>query len=421
MRRIYSLALYLLTPFVLGYLLVRGLADPAWWRRWRERFGRFEAAGREGGIVVHAVSVGEVNAAAPLLRALHRRWPDLTLAVTCFTPTGSARISSLFGGSVFHVYAPFDLPGAARRFLACLRPRLLIVMETEIWPNLYADASRRGIPILLANARMTARSAGRYARFRPLVEKALRRVSFLGAQSEADAQRFIELGVRNEHARVTGNLKFDLEIPADVGRQARALRETWGPGRPVLAAGSTHEGDEIILIDAFRRVLERHPDALLVLAPRYPERFSAAADIAGSRGLRVQRHSESSEAPGDAQCLIADTMGELLGFYAAADVAFIGGTLSTVGGHNPLEAAALGRPLLLGPHTSHIGEPARMLLDAGAALTVTDSESLAATWLELIENPARAGRSGGAGQALVQRERGALDRTVEAAASLLLQ
>ncbi|MDX1555363.1 MAG: glycosyltransferase N-terminal domain-containing protein, partial [Xanthomonadales bacterium] len=269
MRHVYSLLVYLLTPLLLGYILVRGLSDRRWWSRLSERFGDFDATGRMHGIVVHAASVGEVNAAAPLIRAMLSRWPNLPVTVTCFTPTGSERIRSLFGDAVYHVYVPFDLPGSVRRFFATLRPRLVVVMETELWPNLFHRAEALDIPLLISNARLTARSARSWGRFPGLAAATLRCATLIAAQDSNEAQRFVAIGADRDRTRVCGNLKFEIALPPDLARQGQAWRARWGAQRIVMVAGSTHEADERALLAAFARVRERNPEAMLVIAPRY--------------------------------------------------------------------------------------------------------------------------------------------------------
>lgn len=421
MRHLYSLLLYLLTPALLLYFLFRGISDRGWWRRWPERFGFTDAGAVRGGIVVHAVSVGEVNAAAPLIRASQQRWPDLPITVTCFTPTGSRRVVAAFGDSVHHAYAPIDLPGAVRRFLRALEPRLLLVMETEIWPNLFGRAHACGSPIVIANARLTEHSSRGWARFRGLARRALRCVRLIAAQSDADARRFVGLGADPDRVRSVGNLKFDLPLPDDLDDRAAALRAQWGPGRTVLVAGSTHEGDETPLLEAFSLLLDRQPGALLVLAPRYPERFDRVAERAAGAGFSTRKLSEGQGADESTECLVVDRMGDLLNFYAAADIAFIGGTLAAVGGHNPLEAAALGKPILLGPHTAHIEGLATELLDANAAIGVDGAGSLKEAWALLAGDSNLREEMGRAGRRLVEREQGALTRTLQIIDKLLLE
>jgi 3-deoxy-D-manno-octulosonic-acid transferase len=419
MRRLYSLLLYLATPLVLLYLILRGLRSHDYLARWGERFSRFAAPMQTGGIAVHAVSLGEVNAAGALVRELARRYPAYPLCLTTLTPAGSARVRALFGDSVFHVYAPLDLPGAVRRFFEHVRPRLLIIMETEIWPNLYHEAAARGIPILIANARISQRSIGGYRRIRKLVAAVLGQVSRIAAQSEADAQRLVEIGADPARLTVTGNLKFDVRLPPGQAEAGQAIRRAWGAQRPVLLAGSTHEGDELPLLEAFSRLLETCPDALLVLAPRRPERFGRAAQLARNAGLSVSLRSAGHTVAAGTQCLVVDSMGELQTFYAACDVAFVGGSLEPHGGHNVLEAAALSRPVLVGPHTFNFEEITRRLVAEGAALRVGDAGQLHAALLQLFGDAELRDRMGRAGQGLVRSGQGALDRTLALVGELL--
>lgn len=419
MRRLYSLLLYLALPAVLAYLAYRGLRDRGYMDRWSERFGRAAAPPRPGGILLHAVSMGEVNAASPLVREILQRFADHPLYVTAFTPTGSERVRTLFGDRVFHAYAPLDLPGPVRRFFDRLQPCLLLVMETEIWPNLFHEARRRGIPIVIANARMTERSLRGYRRVRTLVAQTLSAVTTALAQTEADAGRLVDAGVPRDRVVVAGNLKFDLRMPPGLLEQGEAVRRAWGVHRPSLVAGSTHETDEQALLTAFGRLLADFPDALLVLAPRHPERFGRAAQAARTAGLRVALRSEHPACPADCSCWVVDTVGELLTYYAAGDIAFVGGTLEPLGGHNVIEPASLGRPVLLGPHTQNVREIAGDLVARGGATVVRDATELETAIRSLFGDPDLRDRMGRAAQGLVRESQGALDRTLAVVESAL--
>lgn len=419
MRSLYSLLLYLATPLVLLYLFLRGLRDPGYLGRWAERFARFEVPAQTGGIVVHAVSMGEVNAAAALMRELARRHPGLPLCLTTLTPGGSVRVRALFGQSVFHVYVPLDLPGAVRRFFDRLRPRLLIIMETELWPNLYHEAAARRVPILIANARISPASIGRYRRLRRLTAAVLGEVSHIAAQSAQDAARLVELGADPARLTVTGNLKFDVRLPDGVAEEGAAMRRAWGAQRPVLLGGSTHEGDEVALLGVFSQLLETYPGALLVLAPRRPERFERSAQLARGAGLAVAMRSAGITLQAGTQCLVVDSLGELQTFYAACDVAFVGGSLEAHGGHNVLEAAAVARPVLVGPHTFNFEEITRALVERGAALRVSGGDDLLAALLRLFGDADLRSRMGQAGLALVRDGQGAVDRTLALVGELL--
>jgi 3-deoxy-D-manno-octulosonic-acid transferase len=420
MRKLYSVAMYLGLPLVLTHLFLRGLRDPAWLRRWRERFGHPPVpAGAPGGLIVHAASVGEVNAAAPLVRALLERYAERRLTVTTFTPTGSARAHALFGDRVVHAYAPLDLPGAARRFLHGLRPAVLILMETEIWPNLLATAAQRGVPVLLANARLSERSVRGYRRWRRLISGALQDVTHIAAQSRADADRFVACGADASRTGVSGSLKYDVQPPRGVTEQAATFRTRWGIDRPVLLAGSTHEEDERVVLEAFISLRARYPDALLILVPRHPERFGQAAGMARAAGLQTELRSATEACSPTAACFVIDAMGELMRYYACCDVAFVGGSFARVGGHNVLEPAALGKPVLVGPHTFNFEEITESLFRARAALRCGNAGEFERHVDELFRDADRRNAMGEAGRALVQSGRGALDRTLTLLDSLV--
>ena len=288
----------------------------------------------------------------------------------------------------------------------------MVVMETEIWPNLYHEAWSRGIPIVIANARISDRSIGGYRRFRRLTAEALDRVSAIGAQGELDASRLVEIGADADRVSVTGNIKFDVHLPPSLLEEGETIRMAWGPQRLVLLAGSTHEGDEEPVLAAFNRILPDFPDALLVLVPRHPERFGRAAQMAHAAGLKVARRSEGVSCPPNAQCFLVDTMGELLRYYAASDVSFVGGSLDTIGGHNVLEPAALARPVLVGPHTFNFGDITKQLIECGAAIRVQDARELEIAVRKLFGEPEQRDRMGQAGLELVRSGQGALDRTL---------
>ncbi len=419
MRWLYTLVIYLITPLVLLLLAIRGLHNRHWLKRWPQRFGWFDPPEKTGGIVVHAVSVGEVNAASSLVKALSQHFPQLPLCLTTFTPTGSDRVHSLFQNEVFHVYVPLDLPGAVKRFFDRVQPVFLIIMETEIWPNLYIEANRRDIPVMIANARISERSIQGYRRFKRMTTAALSHVSWIAAQSKLDAERLIAIGADETRLEVTGNLKFDVELPPGLLEQGEAIRQTWGSKRLVLVAGSTHEGDEKPVLEAFKQLLRQYPEALLVLVPRHPERFGRAAQLTRACGLTVCLHSELIDCPPSAQCFIVDAMGELLRYYAACDVAFVGGSLEPIGGHNALEPAALAKPVLFGPHTFNFKDITDQLLNTGAAIRVNNARDLEETTARLFKQPDARDQMGRAGLELVKSGQGALERTVEIVQKLI--
>lgn len=414
MRWLYTLLLYLALPFVTLIVAVRGLSNREYWRGWSERFG---AGGRSAadGIWVHAVSVGEVQAAAVLIDALATRLPGVAIALSCATPTARLRARALLP-DVAVSYAPYDLPGSVRRCLRRLAPRLLIVLETELWPNLLHQAQCSGVPVLFASARVSERSVGRYRQVPGLLRAALASGVWVGAQSEADARRFATLGVPAARISVVGNIKFDRALPAGMIERGAQLRALWGAARPTWVAGSTHAGEEPMVLAAHRRLLGQQPHALLILAPRHPQRFAAAAAGIGAQGFSFVRrsHTEDVDAASqrDYQVLLLDTLGELADFYAAADVAFVGGSLVPIGGHNLLEPAALGVPVLSGPEQFNAPQVAEALGAQGALTLVHDADELAAALARLLSDPEARAAQGAAGRAAIDANRGALARLV---------
>lgn len=419
MRVFYSSIIALSIPFVLLYFAFRGLRDNAYLARWGERFGLLPDGAKQGGILLHAASVGEFNAASPLIRALLKTYPDLPLTITTLTPTGSGRVQLEFGEKVFHCYIPLDLPGMVSRFLHRLQPRLIIVMETEIWPNLYLQARRRNIPLCMANARLSDRSTRRFQRLPGFVGEILQTPAWIGAQSDEDRDRLILCGANPQSADMTGNLKFDLDIPASLNERGAALRARWGSQRPVLVAGSTHEDDETVVIPAFAGLLEKQPGALLILVPRHPERFARSTQLARQAGLKTELRSEGESCSSSAQCFVIDSIGELMTYYACGDLAFVGGSMGDQGGHNALEPAALGKPILLGPNMDNAREIADQLLACTAAVCVRESLDFQQTAEEILSNGVLRDSMGQAGRALIEQNKGSLKTTLEAISKLL--
>ncbi len=409
MRRAYSALLYLALPLVLARLAWLGLGNREYWRRWTERFGFAPASPPdERPLWVHAVSVGEVQAARPLLERLRHPGRDCPVLVTTTTPTGAAMLARDPAG-VRHCYFPYDLPDAIARFLARVRPCALVVMETEIWPNLFAACAGAGVPVVLANARMSARSAAGYRLVGQLTAATLRNVTVIAAQSDADAARLVALGAPPERVQVTGSVKFDARMPASLHERAAPLRREFGVNRPVLIAASTHAGEEEAVLGAWQQVRAALPEALLVLVPRHPERGTRVAELCRARGLRCVARSAGGSAAG-VDVYLGDTLGELPLLYAAADVAFVGGSLVPVGGHNMLEPAALGLPVLTGPHTFNFAAVAATLKAAGALEEVADSAELATRLSAYLDDASLRARVGDAARAVVAANRGAIDR-----------
>jgi 3-deoxy-D-manno-octulosonic-acid transferase len=403
---LYRLALLLAAPLIPLRLLWRGRRERGYWRHWGERLA-LGPAPVTGALWIHAVSVGEMRAAQPLIAALREAHPDVPVLLTCMTPTGRATAESLYGGFVRIVYLPYDYAWLARRFLRRVQPRVGILMETELWPNLIHAAARADVPLVLANARLSARSAQGYARLRRLTRACLERVAVVAAQTEADAVRLRSLGAMTVH--VTGNLKFDIAPPPDQLERGAAWRSKWGP-RPVLLAASTREGEEASLLRAFADAAQA--EVLLVLVPRHPQRFDAVAALIEAAGLPFQRRSalDGTNLNAETRVLLGDSLGELFAYYAACDVAFVGGSLAPLGGQNLIEAASVGRPVLVGPHTFNFEEATRLAIEAGAALRVNDAPALLENALKLLNDaPARA-RMGEAGLDFAARHRGAAAR-----------
>lgn len=410
MRYFYTLAGYLLlAPLFCAVLWFRGLRDPRYRRNFAQRFGNGEAM-PEPSIWVHAVSVGEVNAAAVLVRTLHDRYPGIPLVVTTLSPLGDERARTLLGDRANVRYLPLDLPGSVGRFFDRVKPRIAVIFETELWPNLYHECGRRRVPLVLASARLSPRAMSRYRRFLSLFQEVLANRVTIAAQGENDAARFRSLGADPERTHVTGNLKFDFAVPANVKTKGAELRERYAAGRHVWVAGSTHAGEEAIVLDAHREVRKTHPGAILVLVPRHPQRFNEVAAWLEKQNVRFIRHSQPSARTPDLEVVLVDTLGELLDFYAMGDVAFVGGTLVEVGGHNLLEPAALGVPVLAGPHNFNSADVANMLVERGAALIVHDAQELAARVSVLLSSPAERARVGALGRECVEDNRGALDK-----------
>ncbi|MEP6969841.1 MAG: lipid IV(A) 3-deoxy-D-manno-octulosonic acid transferase [Betaproteobacteria bacterium] len=406
----YQLAMWCATPLLMAYLWWRGRADPQYRLRWPERFGRLTPAST-GAVLVHCGSVGEVLAARPLIESLlaDPRWGRPL--VTCTTPTGSRQIRKEFGERVDHVYFPLDLPGANRRFLSTLRPRLVILLERELWPNFLHQAQARGVPVVVANARLSAKSAAGYRRWRVLMQPALACLRLVCCEDQATADRFGALGVARQRIRVTGNIKSDLRLAPGLNETIAATRQALGT-RAVLTAGSTHAGEDEALIAAFVLHLAQNPDDLLILVPRHPERFDTVARLLQQAGLRFLRHSQGHLPAADTQVLLGDTMGELMRWYGVASACFVGGSLIARGGHNPLEVLHLDKPVIAGPHTHNFAQLYDALASAGALMRVASADAVFAQFAALLQSPAATRQKIENGRAVCQALTGAVARTM---------
>lgn len=415
-RTLYTVLFHLGLPLVALRLWLRARKAPAYRQRIGERFAMGLPAMQPGGIWVHAVSVGESIAAAPMIRALLTRYPQLPITVTCMTPTGSERIRAMFASEprIQHCYLPYDLPWAAGRFLDHVRPVLGIIMETELWPNHINQCARRSIPVVLANARLSERSARGYGKFARLTRPMLAQMSWIAVQTEAEAQRFRDLGARSECVAVTGSIKFDLSIDPQLLKDAADLCQQWqATQRPIWIAASTHAGEDESVLSAHRQLLVSHPDALLILVPRHPERFASVHDLCMQQGFATVRRSLKQPVGPETSVLLGDTMGELLFLYALADIAFVGGSLVPNGGHNLLEPAALAKPVLSGPHLFNFLEIAALLRDAGALSEISDAASLSAAVQRLFDQPQLARSMANAGLQVMKANQGALQRLLD--------
>lgn len=417
--KLYTAVTRLVLPAALIRLWWRSRAQPRYASRWRERLGYGEAlSGRP--VWVHAVSVGETRAAAPLVRALLADYPGVPVLVTTTTLTGATHVGMLFGDTVIHRFAPFDVPGAVRRFVRTARPRLAIILETEIWPHLFQALEETKTPLVLANVRLSERSYQRYRRVRALMKRTLGIPAVIGAQALADATRLRALGAPIERLHITGNMKFELSPTAGLREAAQALRYDWGE-RHVIVAASTHQGEEEMMLAAYETLRPAIAPALLVLVPRHPERFESVDKLVRARGLRAVLRSSGLPVTADTEVLVGDTMGELMLFFAAADCAFIGGSLVETGGHNPLEALALGVPVVFGPHMFNFGEIARLTVGAGAGIQVKDQAGLVTALRRYIQDRGAREAAGAAGERLLRAHQGACMRTLALIAPFLAE
>jgi 3-deoxy-D-manno-octulosonic-acid transferase len=416
-RYIYSFLLYLAMPYLFLRLWWRSRRQPEYRQRLAERLGIYPVS-LEKSIWVHAVSVGEALAAIPLIKALKARYPRSPILVTTMTPTGAARVVTAFNHDVTHAYLPYDFPGAVARFLANMNPRIAIIMETELWPNLLHTCHQKKIPVCLVNARLSEKSARGYQKIASLTREMLQNIDMIAAHGEPDAQRFLALGAPKDRVVVTGNIKFDLELPADLITRSEELREELGKDRFVWVAASTHEGEEEIILAAHKKLREVNPQALLILVPRHPDRFDAIAKLC-EQSFVTARRSLRQPCTAETAVYLGDTMGELLMMYGACDVAFIGGSLIPRGGHNMLEAGALGKPILTGPHLFNFAEISELFITANAMTIVADADAITTQLIHLMQDANDRALMGERSLEVVRANRGALARQMEIIDSFL--
>lgn len=418
MRYFYSFLLYLSVPFILLRLLWRSFSYKAYRQRIAERFGFYNCS-FEKCIWIHTVSVGEIIAATPFIQALRKKYPPNThFLVTTMTPAGAARVEKIFGQRVQHVYIPYDLPDAVKRFLKTMQPKIAIMFETELWPNILAACEKNKIPVCLLNARLSAQSARGYHRIAKLSRAMIKVFSLIAAVGDKDAERFLSLGAQEEHVKVTGNIKFDLTIPPTDKR----LRRVLGQERFIWIAASTHEGEEEIMIAAHQLLREKNPHSLLILVPRHPDRFEHVAKLCSAAFKNTKRHSHinhnnqstSQTLLPDVAIYLGDTMGELMSFYDAADVAFVGGSLmANGGGHNMIEPAALGKPILMGPQVLNFSRESELFSAGNALHFVNDAHTLAENLMLLMQNHHQRTEMGKRARAIVDENRGALAKQLQ--------
>ncbi len=415
MKLLYTILFYIALPLILIRLIWRGIRSPNYWLRWPERFGRSAFLSDQTPVIwVHAVSVGEAEATRPLVKILLVDYPEHQILITTMTPTGSARVQLLYGDvtSISHCYSPYDVSFAVKRFLKQTHPQFGIIMETEIWPMMLLTCQQLNIPLVLANARMSERSAKGYSRFAVFTKTVLQSLHFIAAQTESDRQRFKQLGADIKKVHAIGNLKYEISLAMSLMEQATAMRIIWGSQRPIWIAASTHEGEEAMILNAARQIRSACPELLLIIVPRHPERFDKVSAISQKAGFKTLRRSENRPCPSDVQVLVVDTMGELPLFYAASDIAFVGGSLVPVGGHNILEPAALGRPIITGPHYFNFNDITKQFLKADAAILINNTEELAETVIMLFKSTAQRHNMGDAALKIIANSQGASKRLV---------
>lgn len=411
MQILYTILLYLIQPLVWLRLLYRSYKAPAYRKRWLERYGFCKSKVKPDGILVHAVSVGETIAAIPLINSLQRDYPNLPITVTTMTPTGSERVTTLLGNSVSHVYLPYDLPCAINRFLKSVRPKLVIIMETELWPNLICQLNKHNIPLIIANARLSERSAKRYNKLGKTIHRLLPKISMVAAQNQQDGTRFISLGLPEDHLSITGSIKFDISLTAEQQNQIMALKQQWQLDRQVFIAASTHAGEDEIILTAFKQLLNKYTDLLLILVPRHPERFKTAAKLIDDHQLTYLCRSQQQKPTAETQVILGDTMGELLSLYALSDIAFVGGSLIERGGHNPLEPALHHIPIIMGEYFFNFNVIGQQLISADGMLVCTSSaDALYSAVDNLLKDENKRKQLGENAYQVLKQNQGALER-----------
>lgn len=420
LRFLYSILMTLALPFFFIRLLWKSRRLPAYRRHWKERLG-FPPFQLQNCIWIHAVSLGETLAAIPLIQALQKAYPDAAFCITHITPTGRACVENTFGQHIKHCYLPYDTPFAVQAFLNHLQPRIGIIMETECWPNLFAACHRKNIPLMITNARLSTRSAQRYQWIQPMAQQMLASVTHIAAISEADAKRYIDLGISPDKVTVTGNVKYDLSIPDRIEKTGKDMRAAWGQDRFCWIAASTHPGEEEIILSAHQLLLKKFPSALLVLVPRHPERRAAIEALLKAQCLTYVKRSDHGIVIPTTQVYLGDTVGELLALYAGADIVFMGGSLMPIGGHNYAEPALLKKTLLTGPSVFNFSEMSQQLIKNDALIIIQTAETLENTLEFYFQNPEKRLQKGMNAFNVIQANRGALSRQLACIQAVLSQ
>ncbi|MGZ4954962.1 MAG: lipid IV(A) 3-deoxy-D-manno-octulosonic acid transferase [Methylobacter sp.] len=408
MRVLYSCFFYLLVPLILIRLIWRSIKAPAYRYRWSERFALYNKKFPQNVIWFHAVSVGEAEALFPLAKKVQREFPEARLLITTTTPTGSARVKAVMQESVEHVYLPYDMPCAVNRFMRCFKPRIAVIMETEIWPNLFACCGKNEIPLYIINARLSEKSANGYQKIPALISPALACVKLIAAQTQDDANRFIAVGAKVETVKTLGNIKFDVDVSSEIVKQGEQLKADLFGGRFVWLIASTHKDEEAIFLEIYKKIKQQIPGLLLVIVPRHPERFVEVKKLCEQNQLAVVMRTSCEIWHQYTDVYLADTMGELKMLYAASDVAFIGGSMVSVGGHNILEAAAVGTPVLFGPYMANFKEIAERVMQQNAAIQCQDESEIISAIIALYADSAYRQSLAEKGKTFIRQNQGAV-------------
>ncbi|WP_394753951.1 lipid IV(A) 3-deoxy-D-manno-octulosonic acid transferase [Crenothrix sp.] len=411
-RILYSSLFYVMIPFVLCRLLWRSIKAPAYRQRWHERFALYRAIYPQDVIWFHAVSVGEAETLFPLVTTIQQKYPNTKIVVTTTTPTGSARVKAVLKDTVTHVYLPYDIPGAVNRFMVCFKPKLAVIMETEIWPNLFFSCATNNIPLYMINARLSERSTRGYQKLSVLIKPALAHVTIF-AQSQQDNDRFIAIGVNPQHVKTVGNMKFDLNSSSDNREQGLAIKAQLFKNRFVWLIASTHEGEEDIFLAIYKKIKPTIPELLLLIVPRHPERFLNVKKLCDYQQLKVATRTHKDSIDKNTDVYLLDTLGELRTFYGVADVAFVGGSMVPVGGHNILEAAAVGVPVMFGPFMANFKAIAESVLALDAAIQCQDNNALIKTIMTLYQHPDYRHSLAAKGKAFVENNKGVCAKIIE--------